>query len=212
MIFCQSARVHIPEVMTKSFGCVWVIRQKICEEVPARAKNQEEREEKKEIFVETRREFTFLLFVFFSSTPDRPRGLFFIEKKFCEFLLRDSFFIKAELFLFFFANPLGKKKTRIHAHQNYQNKKSKEGQAREVKKESAFMRFHPFLRRVRTHNAQTERVLWARIFCFFLNEEEIFLSFRSEKEKKEALTLPRVFLSLSLSCCFLTFSRKEDGI
>jgi hypothetical protein len=81
-----------------------------------------------------------------------------------------------------------------------------------VKKESAFMRFHPFLRRVRTHNAQTERVLWARIFCFFLNEEEIFLSFRSEKEKKEALTLPRVFLSLSLSCCFLTFSRKEDGI
>ena len=144
-----------------------MIRQKICEEVPARAKNQEEREEKKENFVETRREFTFLLFVFFSSTPDRLRGLFFIEKKFCEFCSRDSFFIKAELFLFFFANPLGKKKTRIHAHQNYQNKKSKEGQAREVKKESAFMRFHPFLRRVRTHNAQTERVLWARIFCFF---------------------------------------------
>jgi hypothetical protein len=128
MIFCQSARVHIPEVMTKSFGCVWVIRQKICEEVPARAKNQEEREEKKEIFVETRREFTFLLFVFFSSTPDRLRGLFFIEKKFCEFLLRDSFFIKAELFLFFFANPLGKKRhvfTRIRTIKTKKVKKDR---------------------------------------------------------------------------------------
>ena len=52
MIFCQSARVHIPEAMIKSFGCVWVIRQKICEVVPARAKNQEEIEEKKEVFVE----------------------------------------------------------------------------------------------------------------------------------------------------------------
>ena len=42
--------MHIPEAMIKSFGCVWVIRQKICEEVPARAKNHEEREEKKVLF------------------------------------------------------------------------------------------------------------------------------------------------------------------
>jgi len=72
--------VHIPEAMTKSFGRVWVIRQKICEEVPARAKNQEEREEKKEVFVASethskkkneREEKKNLLFAlrFFSSTP-----------------------------------------------------------------------------------------------------------------------------------------------
>jgi hypothetical protein len=179
-----------------------------------RAQRIKRKEKKKKRFLLRREENLLFCSSFFFLPPPTDCTVFFSSKKnFVSFApIRDSFFIKAELFLFFFANPLGKKKTRIHAHQNYQNKKSKEGRAREVKKESAFMRFHPFLRRVRTHNAQTERVLWARIFCFFLNEEEIFLSFRSEKEKKEALTLPRVFLSLSLSCCFLTFSRKEDGI
>ena len=96
--------MHIPEVMTKSFGCVWVIRQKICEEVPARAKNQEEREEKKENFVETRREFTFLLFVFFSSTPTDCAVFFSSKKNFV------SFFHQSRAFSFLFCQPTWQKK------------------------------------------------------------------------------------------------------
>ena len=60
------------------------------------------------------------------------------------------------------------------------------------------MRFHPFSRRVRTHNAQTERVLWARIFCFFLNEEENKKALLSGKKKKKLSPTPE-FLSLSLA-------------
>jgi hypothetical protein len=175
-----------------------------------RAQRIKRKEKKKKRFLLRREENLLFCSSFFFLPPPTDCAVFFSSKKnFVSFAPRDSFFIKAELFLFFFANPLGKKKTRIHAHQNYQNKKSKEGQAREVKKESAFMRFHPFLRRVRTHNAQTERVLWARIFCFFLNEEEIFLSFRSEKEKKKLSPYPEFFsLSLSLAV-FSPFPKKR---
>ena len=150
MIFCQSARVHIPGAMSKSFGCVWVIRQKICEKVPARAQNQEEREEKKEVFVvsEThskkneKKRIKNLLFgcVFVFFLPPRA------STNFDEFLFR--VFIKASFFFSFFQPTWQKKDTRIHAQQNHRNNKSKEGHAREVKKKSAFVRFHSFLRRV----------------------------------------------------------------
>ena len=115
MIFCQSARVHIPEAMTKSFGRVWVIRQKICEEVPARAKNQEEREEKKEVFVasethskkKTRRreeKFTFCSSFFFFHPP---------HQILIEFCCERLVFHQSWAFSFLFSNPLGKKKTRV---------------------------------------------------------------------------------------------------
>jgi len=48
-------------------------------------------------------------------------------------------------------------------------------------------------------------------FLFFLNEEEIKKKLSLEKEKKEALTLPRVFLSLSLSLAVFSPFQKKRG-
>jgi len=213
MIFCQSARVHIPEAMTKSFGRVWVIRQKICEEVPARAKNQEEREEKKEVFVasethskkKTRRreeKFTFCSSFFFFHPP---------HTNFDWVLLRETRFSSKLSFFFSFFQPTWQKKdTRIHAQQNHRNNKSKEEHAREVKKRARSCVFTHFYVAWATHNAQTERVLWAHIFGFFLKRrEKFFLRFGEEKKKKLSPTPPS--FSLSLSLLFLTFSRKEHG-
>ena len=79
------------------------------------------------------------VFVFFLP----PRA----STNFDEFLFR--VFHQSRAFFFSFFQPTWQKKdTRIHAHQNHRNNKSKEGHAREVKKKSAFVRFHPFLRRV----------------------------------------------------------------
>jgi len=215
MIFCQSARVHIPEAMTKSFGRVWVIRQKICEEVPARAKNQEEREEKKEVFVASethskkkneREEKKNLLFAlrFFSSTP-RTQILI-------EFCCERLVFHQSWAFSFLFSNPLGKKKTRVFTRsRTIETIKVKKNTRARWKKERV-RAFSPIFTSRERLITRKQSAFYGHIFLvFFKTKRKVFFAFRRRK-KKEALTHPPEFLSLALSSISHLFQEKSMEI
>ena len=212
MIFCQSARVHIPEVMTKSF---WVrlgdTTEDLWRSASARKESRGKRRKKRDFCWDEKRIYFFALRFFFFHP--RLRVLFFIEKKFCEFCSRDSFFIKAELFLFFFANPLGKKRhvfTRIRTIKTKKVKKDRRARWKKRARSCVFTRFYVAWGLI----TRKQSAFYGHVFFVFFkrrgNKKEAFV----RRRKKKKLSPYPEFFSLSLSLLLFShlFKRKEDGI